>query len=187
MEIHVIRHTKVAVDKTICYGQTDVALANTYAEELANYKNKLPQDFDIVFSSPLSRCKQLAQDLQVAPIKFESTLQEMYFGKWENTAWSDINQDALNIWMMDFVNVKTPNGESLLDLFKRVENFMNNLRQAEHKKVLIVAHAGVIRCIWAYLLNIPLNNIFKLPVGFGELFICKLNKNTAFDSIKQLC
>ena len=30
MEIYVVRHTKVAIDKGICYGQTDAPLADSF-------------------------------------------------------------------------------------------------------------------------------------------------------------
>jgi alpha-ribazole phosphatase len=48
---------------------------------------------------------------------------------------------------------------------------------------MIVTHAGVIRCIWAYLLNIPLGDIFKLNVGYGEVLRCKLSPEPAADVI----
>ncbi|NJL77227.1 MAG: hypothetical protein HC892_21620 [Saprospiraceae bacterium] len=53
------------------------------------------------------------------------------------------------------------------------------------RKVLIITHAGVIRCLWAYLLDIPLQNIFKIPVGYNEIFVCKLGKERMYDSIKM--
>jgi len=46
MEVYIIRHTKVAVENGICYGQTDVALADSFQEELAVLKSQLPNDFD---------------------------------------------------------------------------------------------------------------------------------------------
>ena len=63
--------------------------------------------------------------------------------------------------MADFVNVKTPNGENLLELAERVKLFLDELRNQQHNKVLLITHSGVIRCIWSYLLEIPLQNIFK--------------------------
>jgi len=110
----------------------------------------------------------------------------MNFGNWENKKWKDLDQTELNHWMADFINVKAPNGENLIELFERVEIFFDNLRLRQHKKVLIITHAGVIRCIWSYLLKIPLENIFKIPVGYNELFICELSKNSSIDMIKRI-
>src|SRR5690606_37382738 len=94
MEIYVVRHTKVAVNKGICYGQTDVALADSFQEELAVLKNHLPNDFDQLFSSPLSRCKTLAEPFS-SEIIFDDRLKEMHFGDWEMKTWNDIPTDEI--------------------------------------------------------------------------------------------
>jgi alpha-ribazole phosphatase len=185
MEVYVIRHTEVAVDKSVCYGQTDVPLASTYATDLAALQLKLPRDFDAVFSSPLKRCTQLATDLGKGEIIKDSRLLEVNFGAWETKTWDSINQDELNTWMSDFVHAKPPEGENLLELNTRVEDFLDELKNTSLKKVLIVAHAGVIRCIWAYMVQVPLANIFKIPISFGEVLILQLAKDFEQSSIKQ--
>ena len=53
------------------------------------------------------------------------------------------------------------------------------------EKVLLITHAGVIRCIWSYLLEIPVKNMFKIPVGFEEIFVFNLGEEKTYDSIKQ--
>ena len=164
MEIYVIRHTPVATGKDTCYGQSNVPLSDTFIQDALQYKNRLPTDFDAIYCSPLLRCKDLAAALHFENIIFENALMEMNFGDWENKKWNDIDQSDLNNWMTDFVNVKTPNGENLTELFERVKSFVDNLRQVPFKKVLLITHAGVIRCLWTYLLEIPLQNIFKVPV-----------------------
>lgn len=185
MEVYVIRHTPVSAGKDICYGQSDVALADTFLEDVQQFKNTLPTDFDAVYCSTLQRCKDLATALGLINIQFDKVLMEMNFGDWENKKWNDINDGELNIWMNDFVSVRTPNGENLREVFSRVESFLEMLRQQPHKKVLIITHAGVIRCVWAYMLQIPLQNIFKIPVGHNEIFVCKLTLNATTDSIMK--
>lgn len=186
MEVYVIRHTPVAISKDTCYGQSNVPLADTFLQDIEQYKNELPKDFDIVYCSPLNRCKELAAALQFDNIVYENALMEMNFGDWENKKWNDLNQTELNNWMTDFVKIKTPNGENLVELFERVKVFADRLRNQEHKKVLLITHAGVIRCLWAYLLDTPLQNIFKIPVGHNEIFICKLTNNSNTDNIKRI-
>jgi len=184
MEVYVIRHTQVAVGKDICYGQSNVPLADTFIQDAKQFSEQLLIDFDAVYCSNSQRCKDLATELKFENVLFDRSLMEINFGDWENKKWNDIDQDKLNDWMVDFVNVKTPNGENLTDLFQRVQLFFNELRKKEHKKVLIITHAGVIRCLWAYLLDIPLKNIFKIPVGYNEIFLCKLGKERMYDSIR---
>ena len=110
----------------------------------------------------------------------------MDFGDWEGKLWDEINQDDLNKWMIDFVNEAPSNGETLSEMFHRVSDFLNELRTSKSEKVLIITHSGVIRCIWAYLLEIPLKNIFKIPVGFHEHFKINLGTTSQLDYINRL-
>jgi alpha-ribazole phosphatase len=183
MEVYLIRHTQVAVGKDTCYGQSDVSLADTFLQDAEQLKNQLPNDFDAVYCSPLKRCKDLAIALELDNIHFDNSLMEMNFGDWENQKWNDLNQEDLNNWMTDFVKAKIPNGENLIELFDRVKQFLDNLRKQQHKKVLIITHSGVIRCLWAYTLEIPLTNIFKIPVDYGQKLIINLSTEHKFDSI----
>jgi alpha-ribazole phosphatase len=185
MEIFVIRHTQVAVKNT-CYGQSNVPLAATFAAEVAMYKNELPDKFDAVFCSPSERCRKLSNALNFDNVIFENALMEMNFGDWEGKKWNDIEQTKLDLWMKDFVNERPPNGENLLELFDRIKLFLDNLRQQKFDKILLITHAGVIRCIWAYLLEIPLQNIFKLTVGHNEILVCNLMSDKAFDRITMI-
>jgi alpha-ribazole phosphatase len=186
MEVYVIRHTPVAVGKDICYGQSNVPLADTFLKDMEYFRSNLAPNFDRVYCSPLQRCKELATELKFDNVVYENALMEMNFGDWENKKWNDLNQDELNTWMADFVNIKAPNGENLIQLFDRVKVFADSLRMEEHKKVLLITHAGVIRCLWAYLLAIPLQNIFKIPVAHNEIFIFNLTQNSNTDSIKRI-
>ena len=88
--------------------------------------------------------------------------------------------------MDDFVTTPAPNGESLRDVFKRTERFMNHLRKQDHEKVLIITHAGIIRCIWVYVIELKLENIFKLPVDYNELFVIHLGRDSSEDFIKRM-
>lgn len=171
MEVHIVRHTRVAVGRETCYGQSDVALAESFAEEAAAYHHSLPTDFDAVFCSPLSRCQKLAKELDRGAIVSDARLLELNFGIWENLLWNDIDQEALGHWMEDFVGRRPPEGESMSDIYARCASFFDELITQPHEKVLVVAHAGIVRCVWAYVLGIPLNRLFRLPVGFGETLV----------------
>jgi alpha-ribazole phosphatase len=183
MEVYVIRHTSVDVEQGICYGQLDVPLAPSFESEKAIVQTKLPIDIDIVYSSPLSRCVLLAQSLGYKNIQFEDALLEVNFGDWEGKKWSEINKEKLEKWMLNFVTAKPPLGESLEELFERTKLFLEKLRDANHQKVLLVSHAGFIRCVWAYLLEIPLQNILKIPVGYGDVLSFNLGVEPMFDTI----
>lgn len=185
MEVYIIRHTKVVLGREYCYGQTDVGLADTFLEEAIIYKNELPSTFDAVFCSPLSRCKKLGEALQYPQIQYEDLLKEMNFGDWDGKRWSEIDPQELSAWLGDFVNQATPNGENFGMLAQRVKQFLDQLRTEKYERVLLITHAGVIRCIWSLILEIPLKNIFRFPIDFHETMVVKLNQNPLFDGIKR--
>ena len=182
MDLAVIRHTRLAIDSGRCYGQSEVTLSDSFDSELARLSNKLSAPHGQVYSSPAERCSHLAQRFSDS-IETDGRLLEYNFGDWEMMRWDDIDAAELDPWMQDFVSLSPPNGESLVQMYARVAEFMNQLRERDHQRCLIVTHAGVIRCIWAYLLNIPLGEIFKLNVGYGEVLRCKLSPEPAADVV----
>jgi alpha-ribazole phosphatase len=151
MNIYLIRHTEVAVGRGVAYGQTDVALADTYDEQREHLSRHLPESPAVVFSSPLSRCGRLAEDLarmvtmshsiEVAPgqtrpdgdavqaqatspaVRYDDRLKEYFFGDWEMRPWDAIDRAQLDSWMADFVSIAAPNGENFTDLSRRVGAF----------------------------------------------------------------
>lgn len=182
MEVYIVRHTKVAVNKGICYGQTDVDLADSFREEIEQLKKQLPTDFDKVYSSPLQRCKTLAEQFS-SSIIFDDRLKEMHFGDWELKAWNDIPKEEIQPWYDDFVSTETPNGDSFENLYLRCSSFLDELRKQNYDKILIVTHGGIVRSTWAYLLDIPLKNTFKLPLDYGEILHFHLAKKSEEDYI----
>ncbi len=185
MEVYIIRHTRLNAPPDTCYGQSEVPLCESFAEEVAEYKATLPYKFDYIFSSPLGRCYQLAKQF-TEDVYTHPALLELNFGDWEMLPWNDIDQALLSAWMEDFVNTAPPDGESLASMYRRVAHFYDNLRRQAYQRVLIVTHAGVIRCTWAYLLQIPLHNIFKIPVGYGEVFCATMQESPENDRIVRV-
>jgi alpha-ribazole phosphatase len=170
MDIYLIRHTQTASDPGLCYGQSDIALADSFPDEMADLHNKLPEfDEDCkVFSSPLTRCLQLAETFSDTVIS-DARLQELNFGDWEGKRYDDIEADALQHWMDNFVTATPPNGENFEDLYRRAGDFWQDLLAAETEQVLVITHAGVIRALLARALNLPLANSFQLRVDSGSV------------------
>lgn len=177
MEVYVIRHTEVDIPAGTCYGQSEVPLSDSFESEVSELKSKLTNDFDVVYSSPYSRCTVLAEELGYPNCIKDERLCELNFGDWEMKNWEDIDAKEIERWSEDIVGVRLPNGENLGDMFARVSDFMEELMKMNHKKVLIVSHGGVIRCLWAWILGFPLKNLFSVPVGFGEVFAFKVIDN----------
>ncbi len=184
--IYLIRHTTPLVAKDICYGQTNLEVTQNFETEASSIKDLIKEFVpDAVFSSPLKRCKLLAD--QLFPDKSISTnplLKEIDFGKWENKKWSALPKDEMDIWGKDYVNAKPHGGENLLELNQRALQFINehinNL--PEHTNGAIISHSGMIRCIIAYYLQIPLHKIFTLKLHYGS--IIKINIYDTFEEVE---
>ncbi|MCD8414688.1 alpha-ribazole phosphatase [Tenacibaculum dicentrarchi] len=170
MEIILVRHTTPNIEKGICYGQADIGVIDTFLEEVQPILKEVPlSDTETsYYSSPLKRCKLLAEQLSDTII-FDDRLKELDFGDWELKKWDDINKPELDIWMNDFVNITVTNGESYIDLHNRTVEFLNELKSLKKQRIVIVTHAGVIRSLWAYVNNISLENSFDLKLKYGDI------------------
>jgi alpha-ribazole phosphatase len=170
MDVYLIRHTRTANAAGLCYGQTDVALADSFADDLHGLQQKLPEmsvNFT-VYSSPLTRCAQLAESLS-ANVITDDRLLELNFGDWEGRRFDAIETESLKHWTEHFVETAPPNGESFTDLYRRIGGFWSDLLQAQSEKVLIVTHAGAIRALLAHVLTLPLANAFQLRIDPGSV------------------
>jgi alpha-ribazole phosphatase len=171
MEVYLVRHTETVCEKGVCYGQSDVQIKEPYGTVFQSIVSQLPTDA-ILYSSPLIRCSLLAehilQNKEIDSISKDDRLMEMNFGDWELKNWNEIPRAILDPWMNDFVSVRVPNGESFIEVYDRVWDFMNYVKQNKPEKpIIIVTHSGVIRSILCKINNIPLQDAFKNTIDYG--------------------
>lgn len=162
--IFLIRHTTPAVAKGICYGQTDLDVTESFAEEAEAIRRYLPSGITAVYSSPLQRCSRLARHLfpDHTPTLLDQ-LMEVHCGEWEMRSWDELPKDEIDPWMADFVQVRIPGGESYIDLHQRVTQCWETIRATKRgDDVAIVAHGGVIRSILSGLTGTQLIDSFKI-------------------------
>ncbi len=179
MDIYIIRHTTPEIEAGICYGRSDIPLNNNFIEESKNIIRALPGEIDIVFSSPLKRCRALADKIVffsklIPHCRFDERLMEMNFGKWEMKRWDDIDREEFDAWAKDVVNVSAPEGESFLEMNKRVKDFYEELIKTNYKTVLIITHAGNIRCFLSIINKIELIETLKIPIDYATVRIISI-------------
>ncbi|MDD5463199.1 MAG: alpha-ribazole phosphatase [Methylococcales bacterium] len=187
MDIYLIRHTKTAAQQGLCYGQSDVELADSFPAEAHKLQQKLPEfnQENLVFSSPLTRCMQLAEKFS-GTVNADSRLLELDFGDWEGLHFDTIEAGVLQQWTDDFVHAAPPNGESFTDLCRRAGLFWQALLTREAEHVLVITHAGVIRALLAHILKLPPANAFQFRVDPGSVHkIRHLDNYTYIDYINK--
>ncbi len=176
MEIYLIRHTTPDIDRSICYGQTDLALKNTFEEEAQTILDQLPNWFDRIYSSPLVRCHTLAQAIPSKEVIVEPRLKELSFGEWEMQPWKAIPQDDFARWKENFVHEAPPGGESMQDLQQRVMSWWQEIEHEIKSPVGIVVHFAVIRVFMAALQNTSLHEIFNQErMEYGAVYRLNLS------------
>ena len=159
MNLWLARHAQPLLVPGICYGATDVAADPQLTQQTAaTLAQTLPQGVQ-VFSSPLQRCQQLAQCLQVLRtdlnVQTDWRLAEMDFGRWEGQRWDAIAAAEMAQWTADFGHWRVGGGESVQQLMDRVASCWDELRNFSKSKgakpycpgVCWITHAGVMRSV----------------------------------------
>ncbi|NJL12162.1 MAG: alpha-ribazole phosphatase [Microscillaceae bacterium] len=168
--VYLLRHTTPAVEKGLIYGQTDLDVADSFAEEVAEIQKIVPHHRELpLYSSPLRRCQVLAETLRGNPLRFDERLKEMHFGQWEMKRWDEIEAEKRKYWLENIETASTPEGESNQALQKRSLEFWEELQSKNYAEVGLVTHYGVIQSLLAHLLHIPLAKAFRLDIGYGAV------------------
>lgn len=170
MDVILIRHTSVNVPKGTCYGWSDVPVADTFEQEAAITKKNIEHlEFDMVFSSPLTRARKLAEYCGWANPVVDDRLKEMNMGSWEMKLFDEIKDENLQRWYDDYMHQPTTNGESFPMMYARVAGFLDELKQKPYRRVAIFAHGGVLMCAGIYGKLFSEKDCFKYLAPYGGI------------------
>ncbi|PJI10286.1 alpha-ribazole phosphatase [Clostridium sp. CT7] len=180
LEITLVRHGETVSNSEGRYlGWTDVDLNEKGINQAKKVSSKLKnKKFDIIMSSPLKRARHTAEIIRNDNIIYDDDLKEINFGSWDNLSYKEIEKgypEECKSWGEDWKNFIFPDGEGVLQMYKRASNFIDKLK-AEHKNgsILIVTHGGIIRSITAYLLNMGLEGYWHFAVDNGSITRIKI-------------
>jgi alpha-ribazole phosphatase len=153
------------VAEGLCYGRSDLPLAADPAACAAALRPQLPAGLPL-FSSPLLRCRALAERLHPAP-SFDARLMEMDFGAWELRAWDAIERAQLDAWAADPLGFAPPGGESVAAMRARVRDFLAGLAG----DAVLVTHAGVMKLVCAEIRGLQPADWLGLGFAHGGLTV----------------
>lgn len=169
MKVTLIRHTSVAVEAGTVYGFTDVDTAPTFPEEAEKVARSIEDaTFDIVYCSPLSRCRKLAAVCGFPQAISDNRLKEMNFGSWEMQRWESLQDPIVEKWYNDWINIPAGGGESFRNQYERVTAFMDELKQQAYQHACLFVHSGVIRCALIYAGQLRTENAFTIDIPYGS-------------------
>ncbi len=165
MQVFLIRHPQPQVDAGICYGQLDLPALAVDATA-ASLRPQLPSDLPVL-SSPLQRCRALAEALHPTP-RFDPALMEMHFGDWEGRRWDEIGREALDAWAANLLHHMPPGGESVAMLQARAVACVDRLALEGCAACVLVTHAGVMRALVGHRRGLAAEEWSQLRFAYGE-------------------
>ena len=140
-------------------------------------------EFDAIYSSPLNRAMDTTRIVFKDQNLFEGRgvadkrLAEIALGDAEGSVYSD-GEDAefpqiFHELFYDTEDYTPPrNGETLPDMLKRVDSFLEEIAKKPYKKVFALAHGYVLRVVYACALDKSVAAISKAP-RFGNCALCR--------------
>ncbi|EHP45750.1 hypothetical protein CE91St19_26440 [Odoribacter laneus] len=168
MQVTLIRHTSVAVETGTIYGFTDVNVANSFPTEAREVAQNLAQEqFDAVYSSPMSRCTKLSAYCGYPHPILDERLKELNFGNWEMQNWATLQDPLLQEWYSNWIHIPAGGGESFMNQYQRVRRFLDELRQKPFRHVCLFVHSGTIRCAHIYAGMISFTEAFSKDIPYG--------------------
>ncbi len=173
MKIFMVRHgqTDSNVAKVIMGQRVDESLngvGRQQAEELAESMKDM--QFDVIFSSPLKRAAETAGILaknRTAPVILRDELKERDFGSVSGKSWAEADAIAGaepgNLKEVDRhldYDYRPYGGESAEDVKKRLGRIIAEIKENySDKRVLIVAHGGILRFSHMLFRDTPVDHI----------------------------
>jgi broad specificity phosphatase PhoE len=144
-----------------------------------------------VYSSPLSRCLELAERVAEShglDVTVDERLREIDLGRWDGESYSEIIEkdgEILKKWTTDPASVTVPGGESLRAVQERsMQWFAQAAADNPAGTVLASSHGGPIRAILAAVIGLPISRIFRLQVDLASISI--VNYRGEFSNLELL-
>lgn len=187
-----MRHGAVSdVVRGRLYGRLDVPLSERGREQVRRAAQALRQalrnaDGTLpplrIVTSPLSRCRESAALVREAlraadggspPLLVDDDLAEIALGQWEGLPREEIRRRFPVEWEArgaDMAHAAPPGGESFHAVRRRALEAVRRLAaDCPGQSLLLVSHAGVIRCLMAHALALPLTEVLRLPLPFAAV------------------
>jgi len=161
-KIFIIRHGQTSGNSARKYfGITDIELNEEGIIQAGQISKRLEREnIYKIYSSNLKRAFQTAEIIARShrmSVEPKEDLMEINFGDWEGLSFQEIKRSCpheFSEWQNNIMGFTMPQGESILELKRRVETAFNEiLNIARENNVVIVSHGGPIRIILSRILS----------------------------------
>ena len=167
-------------------GWNDLALTPRGEQQArATAKRLERENVRAVYASDLQRARRTAETIAEPhglPVQTDEALREVHYGAWAGLGEAELLSDWSELWkqrLSDPVNVAAPEGESMVDLWLRLEPAWNRIVErhtASQEDAVLVAHNGPVRVLVCGVLGMPLENYRRIHIGNCSLTCVQINK-----------
>ena len=169
----VVRHGRsTANSKGVFSCMQDVPLAPIGIKQAQYVARHLAEHehIDAIYTSGMLRTVQTAQPTAERfglPLHTDTVLREIFAGLWEGLPYPELHQrfheDWMN-WLFDFSNARCTGGESVRELYRRVEQAIHRLAsENEGRTVLLTTHCTPLRVIIGLAMGLSPEQIDRAP------------------------
>lgn len=150
MKLYIVRHGEVPHNALKQYNNENEDLNENGIRQANELKEKIKNiNYEIIISSPLLRAKHTAQIINVnnKKILINDKLKERDPGDLSGKPLTVTNRDEY--WNYN-TTIRYGTSENIREFFKRIYNFLEDLKKEDYESVLIVAHSGVSKAFKGY-------------------------------------
>ena len=150
MKIYIVRHGEVPHNVLKQYNENNEDLTDIGIQQALELRNKLTNiKFDIVISSPLLRATHTENILTYYDDSLitDERLRERGCGSLSGQSLEVTNREEYWDYYSD---IQYGTSENIQDFFRRVYDFLDEIKTKDYNTVLIVAHSGVSKAFSGY-------------------------------------
>lgn len=173
-----IRHGQSKDNVAKVYGTDDTILSKKGIEQVKIAKENLRGFYySKVYYSPLIRTKQTLKCLGLEGTA-DLRIRELNFGIFSGKNFKEVEEKfpkESKQWNEDLYKYIIPEGESLVQNYQRVKDFLQEIIKKD-EDVLLVTHAGVIRLILSWVFD-DIEYFFKFKVENASINVVSIEDN----------
>ena len=150
MKVYIVRHGEVLHNALKIYNNENEDLNENGVKQVEELKYKIKDlEFDVIISSPLIRAKHTAEiiNLKNKDILIDNRLEER---NPEDLSGQPLEVTNREEYWNYYTEIQYGTSENIQEFFKRVYNFLDELKIKDYESVLIVAHSGVSKAFSGY-------------------------------------
>ncbi len=139
---------------------------------------------ELIYTSPLLRTKRTAQILAETlnvPLIEDRRVIEIDHGVWSGKLVEEVKREfpeMFETWIKEPWKVNFPEGENLLEVYKRVKDFVDEIKKKhEGQTVAVVSHTVPIRALYCAALNLPIEYFWSFGCDNASYSIIKFEED----------